>query len=239
MSFVGLRGSVPIVLAIYPVMADIDNAQLYFNAAFIVVIFSLFVQGTSILPMAKLFKVYAPSSVAPMSKAKVGIMLSDDYEMYNYVIKNEDLDGVKLRDLTFPSKTAIVAIFRSGRLLKARGDTALLNDDIVSVIGQSEDEKLLNAVFNRKGANKIIDRYTGDIILDGELSMKEIQETYKVELTSFEEKLTLSEFMNFYIGGFAQIGDHVTLINIQFYVTELSGDKVTKIGLKVLNEQHT
>lgn len=237
-SLVGLRGSVPIVLAIYPVMSDIDNAQLYFNAAFIVVIFSLFVQGTSILPMAKLFKVYAPSSVAPMSKAKVGIMLSDDYEMYNYVIKNDALDGVKLRDLTFPSKTAIVAIFRAGRLLKARGDTSLLNDDIVSVIGQSEDEKLLNAVFNRKGANKIIDRYTGDIILDGELSMKEIRDVYKVELTSFEEHLSLSEFMNFQIGGFAQIGDHVTLINVEFYVTELSGDKVTKIGLKVLNEQH-
>lgn len=234
MSFVGLRGSVPIVLAIYPVMADIDNAQLYFNAAFIVVIFSLLVQGTSLLSVAKLFNVYAPYSSAPINKSKVGIRLSDDYELYNYVVKNDNLDGVRLRDLTFPKKTSIAAIFREGYLLKAHGNTKLLNDDIVCIIGKSEDERLLNSVFDKGKSEKVIDRFLGDIILNGDLKMTEIQDTYKIELTSFEKHLNLSDFMNYHIGGFAQIGDSVSLINIKFYVTELAGDEVKKVGVKFL-----
>lgn len=233
-SAVGLRGSVPIVLALYPVMSDIENAQLYFNAAFIVVLFSLIVQGATILPMAKLLHVYAPSSSLPLSKSKVGIRLTDDFELYNYQVKSQDLDGVHLRDLTFPRRIQIAALFRDGFMLKARGETRLLSDDIVCIIGKADDERLLNAIFDRGRGNKALKRYKGDIILDGAQKMRDLKGQYGIELTSFEENLALGEFVDYHIGGFAQIGDSVSLINLKLTVVELAGDKIAKVGLEYL-----
>ena len=118
MSWVGLRGSVPIVLAIYPVFEHLDNPQLYFNVAFVVVIVSLLFQGSLILPLAKLLKVYAPSMLTPITKSDVGIMLSNDYELLNYRIKEPSFNDRTLRSITFPKVTTVAAIFRDGKMIK-------------------------------------------------------------------------------------------------------------------------
>lgn len=234
MSWVGIRGSVPIVLAIYPVMKGVPDAQLYFNVAFIVVLFSLLVQGASLVVSAKLFKVYAPASDAPINKSELGILVSDDFALYNYEIKREGMEGVSLRSLRFPKRSRIAAIFRDSHILKAQGDLQLKRGDIVSVIGHSTDEILFNSVFAQDKPPKYLERYTGDIILNGSEKMSELSKAYGIELTSFEEDMNLSEFMDYHIGGFAETGESISLIDVRLTVVEMSGDKVNKVGLTKL-----
>lgn len=233
-SWVGLRGSVPIVLAIYPVMAGLPDSQLYFNVAFIVVLFSLLVQGSTIVPAAKLLKLVSPSSAAPMTKSEMGITMSDDYELYSYDVTRRSLDGVKLREIRFPTRTQIAALYRDGHMLKTHGDTVLNRGDILSVIGHENDEPFLNAIFSAEKKPKQPATYTGKEILKGEVAMAELKKIYDLELTSFESSLTLSEFMDYHIGGFPQEGDSLELINCMFTVVSLQGDKVKEVGYSKL-----
>ena len=234
MSWVGIRGSVPIVLAIYPVMNGIEDGQLYFNVAFTVVLFSLLVQGTSLVPASKLFKVYTPASSAPINKSEMGILVSDDFALFNYKISRQGMVGETLRSLKFPKRSRIAAVFRDNHILKAHGDLKLKLGDIVSVIGHGTDEVLFNSVFSQDKPPKYCERYNGDIILDGNEPMSELAKAYDIELTSFEEDMTLSEFVDYHIGGFAQAGESVSFINVRLTVIEQSGDKVSKVGLTKL-----
>lgn len=237
MSLVGLRGSVPIVLAIYPVFENLDYPQLYFNVAFVVVIVSLLFQGTLIVPLAKFLKVYAPSSMAPMTKSDVGIMISNDYELFNYRVSETSLCDKPLRSISFPKGTTIAALFRDAKLVKCHGDITLKLGDILSIIGTDADEPMLNALFSHACRVKNSPQYNGDKIYDASSSMLSLSEQFNFELTSYEKTLTLGDFMSFHIGGYPQPGDIVNLIKVTFVVVMLEGDKISKVGMYLASER--
>ena len=234
-SWVGLRGSVPIVLAIYPIMAEVPHGEVYFNVAFVIVLFSLLVQGASILPMAKLFDVYAPSMAAPISKGQIGITIDDDYEIFNYEIHHHEFENVALKDIKFPSKTLIASIFRHGQMFKPSANRTIKKGDIISIIGHADDELFLNSIFSGETPIKESHYYSGDIILSGNLTMPEVADKYDLIITSLEKELTLAEFMNYQLGGFPQVGDRITIVDIRLTVYELQGDNISKVGFEKLN----
>lgn len=142
LSWVGLRGAVPIVFATYPLLLGIDYASEIFNIVFFIVIISILLQGTTLSWVAKLLNVRGESVKKKESPFSVELSENVVSEPLEYVIGNTSKAIVqRISDLNLPKSTLIVLIYRDGNYLTPRGNTIILKGDILFIM---TDE--LNAV---------------------------------------------------------------------------------------------
>ena len=139
-SWVGLRGSVPIVFATYPLLAGIPKAELIFNLVFFISITSVLLQGTTLSFVAKLLHVTIP----PKTKRRVGLdfELTDTIksEMKEIVLTaNSASVGKRIVELAIPPTINILAIKREDVFLSPNGSTKLLANDILYVLAEDEN----------------------------------------------------------------------------------------------------
>ncbi|MGI6409703.1 MAG: potassium/proton antiporter [Bacteroidales bacterium] len=156
-SWVGLRGAVPIIFATYPWVAEISHAKTIFNIVFFITIISLLVQGTSVSIMAKWLKV---SEDAPPKRKlkKFDVEIADEIKsfMSEITIKEEYLaNGSRLMDLSVPDNTLIVLVKRDDQYFVPRGNTELFVGDSILVITDDEEAlEITHKVMKGKTNNK-------------------------------------------------------------------------------------
>ncbi|MFD2190017.1 potassium/proton antiporter [Pistricoccus aurantiacus] len=230
--WVGLRGAVPIVLAIFPVIGGVENSVLYFNVAFAVVLLSLVIQGGTIPLMARWMKVEVPLGVTPHRRGALGVLPENDYEMFVYTVENDALEDAPIRLLRFPSGALISALFREHSMLHPKGSTRLKLGDVICIIGRSKDLPALNRLFNGDATLKRERAFFGIFTLDGDALMGDVAQAYGLTLSSGEQDMTLGEFISLRVGGHPVVGDDVDWHGIHWVVSEMEGNKVTRVGLK-------
>ena len=137
-SWVGLRGAVPIVLATIPLLAGVQGADNLFNIVFFVVLSSTLLQGTSIPLVARWLGVGAPylDISAPPLELNVENV---DSELVELVIPpHSSADGKLILQLGFPAGTLVVLIERNNHYIVPTGNTALAAGDILTVLGHKD-----------------------------------------------------------------------------------------------------
>ena len=139
-SWVGLRGAVPIIFATYPLMsADIPNARMIFNIVFFVTIVSLLVQGTTVSAMARWLGLVGKSE----EKEIFNVALPDEIKsaMSEIELTDEALSGGnKLMNLSLPDNTLVVMVKRREQYFVPKGHTHLQSGDRLLVISDNDEE---------------------------------------------------------------------------------------------------
>ena len=141
-SWVGLRGAAPIVLATFPLAAGLVYSYAIFNIVFFVVVISVLLQGTTIPLVAKLLRVDVPV------KTYKSVLEYDDHVMDNkiheIVIPEESkIAGKKLFELNLPDNTLVSLIYNNGSYIVPNGETEISPHDVLFVISDKEREHIL------------------------------------------------------------------------------------------------
>lgn len=139
-SWVGLRGAVPIIFATYPLLAGIDHAHLIFNIVFFITILSLLIQGTTVNYSALLLGL---GKVVTKKKKEFGIELPDEIKstMLELDVTPAMLTGGdRLMEIDLPDNTLVVMVKRQGRFFVPSGNTRLTAGDKLLLISDSADD---------------------------------------------------------------------------------------------------
>ncbi|MEX0608284.1 MAG: potassium/proton antiporter [Balneolaceae bacterium] len=151
-SWTGLRGAVPIIMATFPLVAGIQNAELIFSIVFFVVVTSVLIQGPTIPWIAR--KLHVDSPVQRKTKFPIEFEPSIDTKSALKEIEMEEGDaaiGKQVVELKLPETSLIVIINREGKFIVPRGTTEIQANDKLLVLANKELMRTIRATLKRIG----------------------------------------------------------------------------------------
>ncbi len=142
-SWVGLRGAAPIILATFPLLANVRLAHDIFNIIFFVVLTSVLIQGTSIPLVSKLLHVSVPLSYRRQRMLEMADVEGFDAELTDIIVPyDSEVVGKRILDLHFSERCLVVVISRDDKFIIPSGSTVLQGGDVLQIIASKAD--LLN-----------------------------------------------------------------------------------------------
>lgn len=140
-SWVGLRGAVPIVFATYPLLAGIEKANMIFNIVFFISVTSVLIQGTTLSVFAKWLNVALPEKSKVFNEIDNFILDLPKTSLQEFIVLPDFFSvNKKIVDLNFPNSAFIVMIKRDKEYIRPGGSTKIKANDILMVLADSEDD---------------------------------------------------------------------------------------------------
>lgn len=148
-SWVGLRGAAPIILATFPLVAGINRSDTIFNLVFFIVLTSVLLQGTTIIPVARLLGVYGQAEPKkPLYPLEFIPAVSPDSGLVNVEVPaSSGVVGKKIVDLHLPETALVVLVNKLDKFVIPSGGTILEAGDRMMVLADQESIEEVHSIF--------------------------------------------------------------------------------------------
>ncbi|PWC37582.1 potassium/proton antiporter [Azospirillum sp. TSO35-2] len=228
-AWVGLRGAVSLLLALVPVLGGLDNGQVIFNTAFIVVVVSLLVQGWTIGSMARALELIVPPRRGPVERVELELPGNADQELVAYTVhaKSPAARGQRMPRWARPS-----LVIRSGAVVPLHKAKPLQPGDHVYLFTPQHRLPLIDKLYGGSRALDQNDReFYGDLALSPDATVEQIAEMYGLPLSLANAKLTLRDLLRNEFAGACELGDRVRMGGVELIVRDMDDHGITSVGM--------
>jgi potassium/hydrogen antiporter len=156
LGWAGLRGAIPVVLAIFPVIEGVPDSLRFFNVVFFAVVISTLVQGPTFEPLARSLGVTTNEPALPRPLTETGTIRRLGAEIVEYPVGPDDaIVGRVVRDLGLPRDALLSVIVRGREAILPRGSTRIEADDRLHVVVRQEVAQQVPELLHRWRAGPV------------------------------------------------------------------------------------
>ncbi len=231
-AWVGLRGSVPIVLATYPLLSGTPHADVIFDTVFFIVLVSLVLQGWTVAPAARLLKLQTPQPAARVHRMDLDLPGSRGYEVVSYRLARAcPMIGKPPQLLPLREPTRLVSVSRRGRVLAENQWDALQIGDYVSLLASRHEIEDLDRLFESEPLPQEMRSYFGDFVIAPDAPMQALAELYGARVPADVGESTVSGFIAKHLPR-PVVGDRLRLGPVDLVIRQMEGSRITALGLR-------
>jgi potassium/hydrogen antiporter len=234
LSWVGLKGAIPIILAIYPLVLGVAEGELLFNVVFFVVLLSALTQGWTIPPVAKWTGVWEEGGRPnPPVTLEINSIRHLDGDIVEYRVEpTAPAAGRRVRELALPETALIAMIARGDEIIPPRGKTPIQSDDYVFVVMKPDVRPVVDRMFAPRRAVPGGPLTFLELPMDAQTRVGDLENFYGVHLDP-DPARTLGELMSERLGDELEEGAEILAGDIRLAARRVVDGRVEMVGVEI------
>lgn len=234
-SWVGLRGAVPIVLAMFPWLAGVPEWNFFFNIAFFIVLISLLVQGWTVGPMARWLNLNVPTASSRVQRVELGIPGQAGHEFVGYKLA-EGSPALRrtVSSLHLPKQAQLLCLLRDGNPVALEPEQKFLADDHIFLLSLPNELEALDKVLVGMQENERLSAqaFFGEFVLNSRARLSDLSMVYNFPVPPEMANWSIARYI---FSKYRQpvVGDRVRLGQVEFVVLSMRNQRLIKVSLKL------
>ena len=232
-SWVGLRGAVPIFLGTIPVLSGVEGAETLFSVAYVIVLVSLVLQGWTVPLASRLAEVELPPRPTPSRRVELDLPAGKGRSVVAYTVDPMSLLVLRgVNRLPLPMGTTVISVMRDGVVRTEGFEKGVEPGDVVMMLTTAEMIPTLDRLFGaRRKRGQAKDAGTVDFLLDASAGAALVADMYGLAFEAEERELTLEEFMRSRLGKNVKEGARTRVGGVELIALQVSDGAVHQVGL--------
>lgn len=237
LSWVGLKGAVPITLATFPLLLGLPGGPLLFDVVFFVVLISAIIHGITIPALARRLGLLLPGQSEPPVTLEITSLKHIDGDIVEYTVGEESrAAGHRVRELALPEGVVVALIARAAEFIPPQGATHVLEGDHVFVVLRPETRPLVDRIFSRDPRLREELPSVPEFPLRGSTTVGEVDEFYGIRLDAPDDCSLDSLLHERLPGGRVAPGARVLFGEFALSVREIGeAGEIEQVGLAILS----